>query len=303
MDDADGNLLYDGGKRCTIFVVDFGEHMFTNGQQAFRTALEAVRNQISYMCCSGDLNEMAGVIFINTSNTNKEAENIDCMYVHRSLGTLDAEYVKELDSLLKADDMVAKLAPTLGESGTCNWAEVLFLCQRLFTYSGSVIRKKAIMFFTLNHDPIASDEKICYVEDLRAKDTQLAVFLLDNLDEPTDPFWAELDPYASQSSSIDQLQTEIKRKNYSLRATTSIPFNLGNGLEFAVGVYYLIKEQSKPTAVPLDSETNERLEYRTHYVAENNGTAKADTPAETKEEESEHFEGEVKFSRNVGGLV
>lgn len=38
-------------------------------------------------------------------NTNKEAENIDCVFVHRSIGNLDADYVKELDSYLKAGNL------------------------------------------------------------------------------------------------------------------------------------------------------------------------------------------------------
>ncbi|KAI1729274.1 ku70/Ku80 beta-barrel domain-containing protein [Ditylenchus destructor] len=297
--DEQATLLYDGGSRCSIFVIDYGEHMFDEGQHCFRTALEGVRNQLNYICCSGDQNEYAGVIFINTSNTNKEAENIDCIYVHRPLGSLDAEYVKELDSLIKSDNIVAELSPALGESGTCNWAEVLFLIQRLLTYSGTVIRKKSVYFITRNHDPISGDESIL---DLRSKDVQLAVFLVDGGEEETDQFWAEIDPYASQSSSIDQLQTQIKRKNFSLRATTSIPFKMGEGLEFAVGVYILIKEQSKPAAIPLDAETNERLEYRTHYVCDDEKTKKEvkEEKAENVEPLDEHFEGDVKFSRKIG---
>lgn len=94
----------------------------------------------------------------------------------------------------------------------------------------------------------------------------------------------------------------IKRKNFSLRATTSIPFKMGEGLEFAVGVYILIKEQSKPAAIPLDAETNERLEYRTHYVCDDEKTKKEvkEEKAENVEPLDEHFEGDVKFSRKIG---
>lgn len=39
-DDNAGLLLYDGGKRCSIFVVDYGEHMFLKGGQNFQMALK-----------------------------------------------------------------------------------------------------------------------------------------------------------------------------------------------------------------------------------------------------------------------
>lgn len=47
-------------------------------------------------------------------------------------------------------------------------------------------------------------------------------------------------------------------KNYALRSTTSLPFVLGEGFQFAVGIYFLIKPQGKPPAIYLDSETSEK---------------------------------------------
>lgn len=35
-------LLYDGGKRCTIFVIDFGEHVFgdVNNEMHFKLSIQ-----------------------------------------------------------------------------------------------------------------------------------------------------------------------------------------------------------------------------------------------------------------------
>src|SRR5262249_4987773 len=126
----DESLLgQDGGRRCSILVVDFGEHVFLNGDGNFRIALKALRNRINDLCVIGDLNELAIVIFINTLNSNKDAENIDRIFVHRPMGNLDAEYVKELDALLASgmilqigthhdliilDDIKSTLEETLG---------------------------------------------------------------------------------------------------------------------------------------------------------------------------------------------
>lgn len=97
--------------------------------------LQAVRNRINDLCVTGDQNELAAVIFMNTTNSNKEAENIDRIFVHRVLGSMDAEYVKQLDELLAAGDIKTELNETLGGSGTCNWAELFFLIHRTLTYS------------------------------------------------------------------------------------------------------------------------------------------------------------------------
>lgn len=39
---TDSALLYDGGKKCTIFVIDFGEHVFVHGdgEKRFRLLLQ-----------------------------------------------------------------------------------------------------------------------------------------------------------------------------------------------------------------------------------------------------------------------
>jgi len=90
----------------------------------------------------------------------------------------------------------------------------------------------------------------------------------------------------------------IKRKNYSIRAITTAPFRLGEGVEFAVGVYPLIQEQRKPTALWLNAETNERLESKTHYVEKGQDDYEAEVGEET--EEHEHYEGEVQYAVKIG---
>ncbi|KAH7700719.1 hypothetical protein AAVH_32155, partial [Aphelenchoides avenae] len=91
----------DGGKHCTIYLVDMGEKMFvkgSDGREHLRVALEACRNHMNATCCTGDLKENASLIFINSPTTNKDAQNVDCVFAHRPLGNLDAEYVKQMDA-------------------------------------------------------------------------------------------------------------------------------------------------------------------------------------------------------------
>ncbi|KAH7731331.1 ATP-dependent DNA helicase II subunit [Aphelenchoides avenae] len=298
----------DGGKHCTIYLVDMGEKMFvkgSDGREHLRVALEACRNHMNATCCTGDLKENASLIFINSPTTNKDAQNVDCVFAHRPLGNLDAEYVKQMDAIVNSKDLAKTMADIVGEegSGVCNYVEVLFLCQRIFTYTFGNVPKKTIFLFTVNQDPLSGDYNLQkkirkHADDLRAKDTSIAVFLVDKAEEEIAPIWEILDPEVSDSATIEELNNEVKRKNFARRATTSIPLKLGDGVQLAVGVYHLIKEQTKPTAIPLSAETNEPLERRVHYVA-----ADEDEGEEPLDQlEAERFEGELGFSKMVGGV-
>jgi len=69
------SILFDGGKRCNLFVIDYGDHMFSDGKgQDFKVALKAVRDRINEICCSGDMNEVGVVIFFNTVSLIEKTE-------------------------------------------------------------------------------------------------------------------------------------------------------------------------------------------------------------------------------------
>lgn len=92
------------------------------------------------------------------------------------------------------------------------------------------------------------------------------------------------------------------RKDVSLRTTASVPLRLGDGVELAIGIYCLIKEQFKPVSLPLNSETNEILECRSRYIAVNKNDVKILDDKNNKNDKiEEHFEGEVNFMREIGG--
>lgn len=92
-------------------------------------SLKTVRDQINQQCCTGDANELGSVIFFNTTQSKTTRENIDCIYVHRELGTMDADYVKRMDEILSKEDLLAEMQPELGNSGTCEWSDLILVCQ------------------------------------------------------------------------------------------------------------------------------------------------------------------------------
>nr|CAD2187801.1 unnamed protein product [Meloidogyne enterolobii] len=313
--EGEETLIYDGGNKAKLFVVDYGEHMFVEGEWRFRLALKAVRDQINKICCMGDLSELCSVIFVNTSNSNN-THKIDCIFTDKELGVTDAEYVKKLDEIIKCNNLKEFLLPKLGDSGMSNWAELFFLCQSMLTHSGKVLRKKVITIVTTDKEQIDEEiqqsckKRICL--DIKFIGTEIKVLLIENKIEENEAtqFWKQLDPTFSRFSSFEEISKHFFFfKNYSLRSTTSLPFDLGDGLKLAVGLYHLIKPQGKPAAILMDSETNERVECRTHYLPkedlEGNSTMGGEEENNGEIQEylnNENFEGEINFSKNVGGV-
>ncbi|KAL7078280.1 hypothetical protein ACQ4LE_002737 [Meloidogyne hapla] len=310
-------LLFDGGNKAKLFVIDYGEHMFEDGEWRFRLALKAVRDQINKLCCMGDLSELCSVIFVNTSISNN-THKIDCIFTDKELGTTNSEYVKKLDSIINSDNLRDFLLPKLGDSGMSNWAELFFLCQSMLTHSSKVLRKKVITIVTTDKEQIDQEiqesckKRICL--DIKFIGTEIKVLLIENKIEENEAtrFWKYLDPAFSRFSSYEEINKHFFFfKNYSLRSTTSLPFDLGEGLKFAVGLYHLIKPQGKPAAILMDSETNERVECRTHFIPKEDLEEKS-TDITGEEDENnkeiqeylnnENFEGEINFSKNVGGV-
>uniref|UniRef100_A0AC34RKE4 Uncharacterized protein n=1 Tax=Panagrolaimus sp. JU765 TaxID=591449 RepID=A0AC34RKE4_9BILA len=89
-------------------------------------------------------------------------------------------------------------------------------------------------------------------------------YLLD--DEVPDHWLDKIDDEAQSFSSLENLTTLIKRRNISLRPTTTITMNFGKGISLAVGVFYLILEQKLETGVYLDEKTSKPVQSKSYYV-------------------------------------
>lgn len=299
-------LIFDGGKKGRFFIIDYGEHMFLDGGWRFRIAIQAVREQINSLACTGDLSELCSVIFVNTGKTNDLAQNYECIFVHRELTIIDAEYVKELDAILQNEDLQNAMQPLIGVSGLCDWADLFYLCRRIFQYSGHVLRKKFISIFTTDAEEIENKEKIkTHIDNFQEIGARINVFLIEHKREETEntQFWMTVDHELSRFSNIDDLNESLHFKHYALRASTSIPFVLCEGFEFAVGIYHLIKPRGKPSAVLMNSETNERVEQRAHYIPTDEHDSSVDIDlVQSTMSADERFEGEINFQRNIGGV-
>lgn len=82
---------------------------------------------------------------------------------------------------------------------------------------------------------------------------------------------------------------------------------MAEGVEIAVGIYYLVKPKSKPKYTMLDMDTDQRVECRTHFVVKassasnKNGGGEDSDNAGEEEERDEPLSGDVKYALELGG--
>uniref|UniRef100_A0A914MUG2 Ku domain-containing protein n=1 Tax=Meloidogyne incognita TaxID=6306 RepID=A0A914MUG2_MELIC len=319
--EGEENLIYDGGNKAKLFVVDYGEHMFLEGEWRFRLALKAVRDQINKICCMGDLSELCSVIFVNTSNSNN-THKIDCIFTDKELGVTDAEYVKKLDEIINCDNLKEFLLPKLGDSGMSNWAELFFLCQSMLTHSGKVLRKKVITIVTTDKEQIDEEiqqsckKRICL--DIKFIGTEIKVLLIENKIEENEAtqFWGNLQQFLwilkQMKVCISKNQNLILNNQnilYFIYIRIFLCFSIKILIKFWF-IYSISRNQNLITRICFSEFFYYfRVECRTHYLPKEDleGNSTKDGEEENNGEiqeylNNENFEGEINFSKNVGGV-
>ncbi|VDM77624.1 unnamed protein product, partial [Strongylus vulgaris] len=78
----------------------------------------------------------------------------------------------------------------------------------------------------------------------------------------------QLDPNIGASSTIEDLETQVFQKTFSLRAFSNISFELGPGVKFSVAVYALASEARPPAKEYVDYDTEAPVEKRQTDVLE-----------------------------------
>ncbi|VDM77529.1 unnamed protein product [Strongylus vulgaris] len=98
---------------------------------------------------------------------------------------------------------------------------------------------------------------------------EFSVVLLRKEDEDDDEayekdtrVWRQLDPNIGASSTIEDLETQVFQKTFSLRAFSNISFELGPGVKFSVAVYALASEARPPAKEYVDYDTEAPVEKR-----------------------------------------
>ncbi|VDM42657.1 unnamed protein product [Toxocara canis] len=273
-------LLSDAGKKCTIFLVDGAPKMFEKYQHdgeddspdcAFRRALEIIRLQLVNKAVTSSSGEYTAIMFINTTNGS---HNVDNVVVWQDVDLVNAERVKQVDSLLKSDDLLSTFTQICGGHGKCDYSEVLFLCIKRVTTHTPTFQKRVVYLFTNESNPFGSSKQHMVgaaknADDLRKHGAEFAIFPLLSEDE--------------------EFGFDIPRKQYARRNISSIDFSLSSDVKLSVGIYSLIRSEKMPRPIALDAERNEIVQRSFIYTNKKTG------------EEMPLFDKEITRHQEVGG--
>uniref|UniRef100_F1KX68 ATP-dependent DNA helicase 2 subunit 1 n=1 Tax=Ascaris suum TaxID=6253 RepID=F1KX68_ASCSU len=303
-DDLEGAyLLSDSGKKCTIFLIDGAPKMFKKYEPdedddsvdcAFRRALKIIRLQLVNKAVTSS-EEYTAIVFINTTNNS---HNVDNVVVWQDVAQINADRVKQVDELLRSDDILSTFTDICGGHGKCDYSDVLFLCIKRITTHSPMFQKKVVYLFTNESNPFGSSKQHITgaaknAEDLRKHGAEFAIFPLLSKEEEfafTFNILEQLDADVEKNCyNIGELEEDIPRRQYARRNISSIDFSLSNDLKLAVGIYSLIRPEKVPSAVALDAESNEVVQRSFTYAKKQTG------------EEIPLFDKEITRRQEVGG--
>ncbi|CAG9532660.1 unnamed protein product [Cercopithifilaria johnstoni] len=307
MDDNDfaetsASVLADGGKKCTIFLIDASPKMFEEYENddsqnncAFRRSLKIIRLQMVNKAVTSTFGEYTCCILLNTQN---KSHSIDHVYVMQEVEEISAERIKELDQLLKSENILLAFKDICGGHGHCDYSEVLFLCIKRVTSRTPYFRKRTVYLFTNEMNPFGTNNQhrisACKnADDLRNHDTEFLVYpLIAEDDTFVFNVLEQLDPNVEKNfENISELEKDIPKKQYAHRNIAGMDFEFGKGLKISVGIYSLLRPEKIPQPAILNAEKNEIMQRSHIYVNK-----------ET-DEEVPVLDKEIIRKRQIGGEV
>ncbi|KAM3723859.1 X-ray repair cross-complementing protein [Dirofilaria immitis] len=277
--EVSSSLLTDGGKKCTIFLIDASAKMFEKYENdhsynncAFRRALKIVRLQMINKAVTSTFGEYTCCILLNTQI---KSHSIDHVYVIQEVEEISAERIKELNKLLKSGNILSSFKSICGGHGRCDYSEVLFLCIKRVTSRTPYFRKRIVYLFTNEMNPFDTNNQHCIsacknADDLRNHDTEFSVYpLIAESNVAVFSVLKQLDPNVEKNfENISELEKDIPKKQYARRIIAGMDFEVGNGLKFSVGIYSLLRSEKIPQSVTLNAEKNEIMQRSHIYVNE-----------------------------------
>ncbi|XP_038639631.1 X-ray repair cross-complementing protein 6 isoform X2 [Scyliorhinus canicula] len=293
-EDNDEDVRY-VGRDSLVFLIDASEAMFEMNDEdisAFDMTIQCVHKVYTSKIISSDRDLLAVAFF----GTEKHQNSVDFkhVYVLHDLDTPGAKRVLELDQY-EGEKGNKSFKEKIGHSADGSLSDALWVCSNLFSDVRLKLSHKRIMLFTNNDDPHTRDSSKARMARTKASDLRETGIVLDlmNLKKPggfdTSLFYCDIvsvsededAPVQSrESAKLDDLLRKVWAKDYKKRAVTRLSLKLGEGVEFSVGVYNLIRGARKPSAIRLDRETNEPVKTKTRWF--NGDTGSLLLPSDTR---------------------
>jgi ATP-dependent DNA helicase 2 subunit 1 len=163
----------------------------------------------------------------------------------------------------------------------------LWICQHLFTHVPKSVGYKRIFLLTNDENPCKEQSLKKTVErskELLEDDITIELFALKNKNKSFDSslFWEKIiakdeDDYTGRITfdyceKFDQLKEKIRRKEFKKRVLNSIELKIGNDISIAIGLYNMVNQTTKQSAVWLQNENNNPIQTETKYICQDTGS-------------------------------
>ncbi|KAK2146027.1 hypothetical protein LSH36_639g02004 [Paralvinella palmiformis] len=254
-----------GSKDGLIFLIDCTESMFRKdadeNESPFELCIKCAKCVIQNKIISSD-KDLLGIVFFGTE-----------------LGLPGAEVVLELEDLLKEPNN-NNFKKNFGHSSDFSLSDGLSICSNMFSNCTQKLGFKRVLLFTNNDEPHKHSSHLqrqaaAKVEDLHQNGINIELMHINQNDHDFDVnvFYKDLlftDDYDDDddddraiipdpSEKFEELLTRVRSKDHKKRALSRVHFSLGEGIEFSIGIYKLVRTCDKPSPIKLYQKTNEEI--------------------------------------------
>jgi len=271
-----------------IFLVHITSRMFEEGTGniiPISTILSSLSKFMKSKIISSNKDKI-GLVFFGCQYTNNTGnfKGVDALI---DLDFYSADGINKVEQLKKRFSEFKQL----DNNYEYKLYEALWACSSMFKESkgtGEVTQR--LFMFTSDDDPNSNDKKeqetaINHMKSMNSSDIEIELFPIDIPSFP--PFQMNrfygnaivIDKEDVSESTINfsvklaQLNSRIRKKEFSKRLVSRIDFKFGGSVSVGVRAYSLISKQSKPTPIHLHRETNELLSSNYVYSCVDSNTS------------------------------
>ncbi|BFZ15971.1 hypothetical protein BsWGS_19011 [Bradybaena similaris] len=260
-----------------IFLIDASKSMFDAVDDdgcLFQQCVKIVKTTMKNKIVSSD-RDFIGTVFFGTEKKNNP-NDFNHIYVYQSLDQPGAQRILDLEKL--EEDGIKSFAKDYGHSPAYSLSDAFWTCINMFSKEGGPnMGSKRIMLFTNNDNPHGHSPQLKHQAEAKAVDLNnngidLELMHLQNPGQKFDinKFYKkllytdddEITELPDPAERMEELLQRVRSKDHKKRALHRIMFNLGEGIDFSVGVYNLVRSCPKPYPVKLTKREN--AELRSH---------------------------------------
>ncbi|ETN86249.1 Ku70/Ku80 beta-barrel domain protein [Necator americanus] len=272
-DDFEFGDTSESNKKYTMFWIDGGANMFEGGEDCdFKRAIKAKSETKS----PGAVKHCVEWFDLKVRSDHESGE--------------DQRRVCALKEFIDQEDIKSAFDERFEGHCKCDLSTLLWYSRKIFMEQGVSQRQQTVVYITNDINPFEENwatqiegyftrmkKGVNSFRHQKGKRTMgdFSVVLLRKDDDDDDDetyekdtrVWRQLDPNIGATSTIEDLETQMFQKTFSLRAFSNIPFELGPGVKFSVAVYALASEARPPAKEYVDYDTENPVEKRQVWMS------------------------------------